>query len=389
MPEGSAAANPAFDVTPARLGDRPHHRARGGAGVRARVAPALPRGWTGRATPTFSGAIATLPVRPGAAFHPMRKPRPPRILENLPCRHCHGRPGRCRPPPRPPRRRPRWPAVTTSSCAPTACKAGASHALLDSYLEKALIPAAQRPGHRGRRRLHRARGKGRRRRVGAVSRTLAGDRSRASPPRSTRIPRCWRPGSDYLTSPTKAQPGVRPHRQLAHPGLPGNARGWRCRSWPARESPGFSRCAPTRASASSRRSRRSPCSTPGEIGVMQEVDLSPVFYGQALLGRDLPHLTYMLCSADMATHKKNWDGVPGPSGLDQAEERPAVRRHGPEDHEPLPRAGGVFADLISGGRVSGGIRVGFTPWRAGVALPILAGKPRIHPNRNEGHPCPW
>jgi hypothetical protein len=40
---------------------------------------------------------------------------------------------------------------------------------------------------------------------------------------------------------------------------------------------------------------------------MQEVNLSPVFYGQALVGRDLPHLTYMLCSADMATHKKNWN----------------------------------------------------------------------------------
>ena len=44
----------------------------------------------------------------------------------------------------------------------------------------------------------------------------------------------------------------------------------------------------------------------GEIGVMQELNLSPVFYGQALVGRDLPHLTYMLCSPDMETHKKNW-----------------------------------------------------------------------------------
>jgi len=44
----------------------------------------------------------------------------------------------------------------------------------------------------------------------------------------------------------------------------------------------------------------------GEIGVMQELNLSPVFYGQALLGRDLPQLTYMLCSPDLATHQKNW-----------------------------------------------------------------------------------
>jgi NIPSNAP len=44
----------------------------------------------------------------------------------------------------------------------------------------------------------------------------------------------------------------------------------------------------------------------GEIGVMTELNLSPVFYGQALVGRDLPHLTYLLCSPDMDTHKKNW-----------------------------------------------------------------------------------
>ncbi len=45
----------------------------------------------------------------------------------------------------------------------------------------------------------------------------------------------------------------------------------------------------------------------GEIGVMKDVGLSPVFYGQSLVGRDLPHLTYMLCSADKPTHKVNWN----------------------------------------------------------------------------------
>jgi len=44
----------------------------------------------------------------------------------------------------------------------------------------------------------------------------------------------------------------------------------------------------------------------GEIALMQELGLSPVFYGQALLGRDLPQLTYLLCSPDMETHKRNW-----------------------------------------------------------------------------------
>lgn len=44
----------------------------------------------------------------------------------------------------------------------------------------------------------------------------------------------------------------------------------------------------------------------GEIGVMQELNLSPVFYGQALVGRDLPHLSYLLCSPDRETHARNW-----------------------------------------------------------------------------------
>jgi hypothetical protein len=43
----------------------------------------------------------------------------------------------------------------------------------------------------------------------------------------------------------------------------------------------------------------------GEIDVMKEVKLSPVFYGQALIGRDLPHLTYMLCGENKDVHKKH------------------------------------------------------------------------------------
>lgn len=45
----------------------------------------------------------------------------------------------------------------------------------------------------------------------------------------------------------------------------------------------------------------------GEIQVMKEVNLRPVFYGQALLGGDLPHLTYMLCGENREEHKKHFD----------------------------------------------------------------------------------
>jgi hypothetical protein len=46
----------------------------------------------------------------------------------------------------------------------------------------------------------------------------------------------------------------------------------------------------------------------GEIQVMREVKLGPVFYGQGLVGRDLPHLTYMLSAEDRDAHKQHWGG---------------------------------------------------------------------------------
>jgi len=45
----------------------------------------------------------------------------------------------------------------------------------------------------------------------------------------------------------------------------------------------------------------------GEIDTMREVGLAPIFYGQALVGANLPHLTYMLSAEDQDAHKKHWD----------------------------------------------------------------------------------
>ena len=44
----------------------------------------------------------------------------------------------------------------------------------------------------------------------------------------------------------------------------------------------------------------------GEIDLMRQVGLGPVFYGQALIGGNLPHLTYMLSAEDAEAHKKHW-----------------------------------------------------------------------------------
>lgn len=46
----------------------------------------------------------------------------------------------------------------------------------------------------------------------------------------------------------------------------------------------------------------------GEIDIMREVGLAPVFYGQALVGSNLPHLTYMLSGENRDAHKKHWSG---------------------------------------------------------------------------------
>ena len=45
----------------------------------------------------------------------------------------------------------------------------------------------------------------------------------------------------------------------------------------------------------------------GEIELMRQVGLGPVFYGQALIGSNLPHLTYMVSAENPEAHKKHWD----------------------------------------------------------------------------------
>ncbi len=44
----------------------------------------------------------------------------------------------------------------------------------------------------------------------------------------------------------------------------------------------------------------------GEIQTMRQVNLGPIFYGQALIGANLPHLTYMLSAEDQEAHDKHW-----------------------------------------------------------------------------------
>ena len=44
----------------------------------------------------------------------------------------------------------------------------------------------------------------------------------------------------------------------------------------------------------------------GEITVMKEVGLAPIFYGRAVVGSHLPCLMYLTCGANPDEHKKHW-----------------------------------------------------------------------------------
>jgi hypothetical protein len=44
----------------------------------------------------------------------------------------------------------------------------------------------------------------------------------------------------------------------------------------------------------------------GEIAIFRRIGMSPVFFGQALVGQNLPHLTYMLAFDDLAARERLW-----------------------------------------------------------------------------------
>lgn len=183
-------------------------------------------------------------------------------------------------------------------------KPGATSALLDSYLEKALIPALN------------ARGIGA---VGVFTEPDAKDgaavwvliphaslESVASTDADLNAdPAVQAAGARYLKSPTPADPAferIDSWLMLSFAGqprlaVPALARAGRPRIFEMRTYESYSEL---------KALKKVEMFNAGEITLMQELGLSPVFYGQALVGRDLPHLTYMLCSPDLAAHKRAW-----------------------------------------------------------------------------------
>lgn len=183
-------------------------------------------------------------------------------------------------------------------------KADASHALLDGYLERALIPALNARGIKA---------------VGVFTEPEAKDgaavwvliphaslESVVAVTAAINVDESVRAkGSDYLTTPSRTNPAfdridswlLLAFAGMPHYAVPALAREGRARVFEVRTYESYSEAKALNKVA---------MFNDGEIELMQNLNLSPVFYGQALVGRDLPHLTYMLCSPDRETHAKNW-----------------------------------------------------------------------------------
>ena len=195
-------------------------------------------------------------------------------------------------------------------------KPGASAALLDGYLEKALIPALNARGISA---------------VGVFTEVEVDKKAVTSKPKvatpedpavvwvlithptlesfvsvSAELnadPKVQTAGADYLTTPKSAPAYDR-------------VDSWVLRSFagfPRTKVPAFSKN-PTRifemrdyqSHSEERALSKMAMFNNGEIEVMKDLGMSPVFFGQALAGPNLPHLRYITCGPDLATHLNNW-----------------------------------------------------------------------------------
>jgi hypothetical protein len=182
-------------------------------------------------------------------------------------------------------------------------KSGAKHDLLDAYVEKAAIPALNRLGVKP---------------VGAfteidpkdgpalyVLRTYPSlEVFATATARLSADPEYQQAGAEYLNSP-KSNPAferIDSWLMLAFAGLPKLELPAYCRE----KKPRMFEIRTYESHSELKALKKVEMFNAGEIDVMREVGLGPIFYGQALIGRDLPHLTYMLSGENQEEHKKHW-----------------------------------------------------------------------------------
>lgn len=197
-------------------------------------------------------------------------------------------------------------------------KPGASDALIHSYLEKALVPALNARGIAN---------------VGVFTEIEVDKKAGSSKPRASTVefqtsvwvlivhptldsflkvsvdlnadPAVQKAAADYFTTP-KATPAY------------DRVDTWLLRSFagfPTTQIPAFSKTkVATRvfelrdyeSHSEERALSKMAMFNDGEIQVMKDLGMSPVFFGQAIAGPNLPHLRYITCADNLATHLDNW-----------------------------------------------------------------------------------
>ncbi len=191
-------------------------------------------------------------------------------------------------------------------------KPGAKHDLLDAYIEKAAIPALNRLG------------------VKPVGVFVQQDRAGAPDPteirdwstvwvlrtypslevfaqataRMSADPEYQQAGADYLNSP-KSNPAfdrIDSWFMLAFAGLPKLELPAYCQE----KKPRMFELRTYESHSERKALKKVEMFNAGEIDVMHEVGLGPIFYGQVLIGSNLPHLTYMVSAENQDAHKKHW-----------------------------------------------------------------------------------
>ena len=84
----------------------------------------------------------------------------------------------------------------------------------------------------------------------------------------------------------------------------------------------------------------------GEIEVFRRVGLTPVFFGETMIGTKLPCLTYMLVFENMAAHDANWGKFDGDPEWKKLSSTPGYTRNSHQRHEFVLAANGTFPSLI-------------------------------------------
>jgi hypothetical protein len=192
-------------------------------------------------------------------------------------------------------------------------KAGASIDLLDAYLGKALVPGLNRLGIKPvgvfvQQERSEAPGANEVRDPSAVYVLIPYTSPEAFATASARLnadPEYRKAGAEYLGVP-KASPAferIESWLMLAFAGMPLLELPVYCRE----KKPRMFELRTYESYSELKALKKVEMFNSGEIETMREVGLGPVFYGQALIGGNLPHLTYMTSAENPEAHKKHWD----------------------------------------------------------------------------------